>query len=319
MAKIDYDNLTKQIVEYVGGVENIKTITHCVTRLRLYLNDRNKAEDEKIKNLPGVLGVVYGNQQYQIILGEHLFPVFDNLEKNYSVQTEAPINENLDENLVSGNEKTVNRALTLMAVQQKMRTAIQAGADTEVSDEEAAQKSMDYVFISYQTKDDSGNSKDVSDDEKAQLKSQAEAIASGLKEGGDLNALAEEQGATVQTLTFDKDTTSPDEDLIKAADALGEGESTDVIETEKGCYVAKVTSLLDRTATDSKKSQIVQERQTKLYDDTVKKWRKKADIKVHKGVWKKVSFQKVSVKMKTETQTPYTDQVQTDDQAQTDN
>ena len=224
-----------------------------------------------------------------------------------------------DKNLVSGNEKTVNRALTLMAVQQKMRTAIQAGADTEVSDEEAAQKSMDYVLISYQTKDDSGNSKDVSDDEKAQLKSQAEAIASGLKEGGDLNTLAEEQGATVQTLTFDKDTTSPDEDLIKAADALGEGESTDVIETEKGCYVAKVTSLLDRTATDSKKSQIVQERRTKLYDDTLKKWRKKADIKVHKDVWKKVSFQKVSVKMKTETQTPYTDQVQTDNQAQTDN
>ena len=235
--------------------------------------------------------------------------------------TQQFLNDNSldDKNLVSGNEKTVNRALTLMAVQQKMRTAIQAGADTEVSDEEAAQKSMDYVFISYQTKDDSGNSKDVSDDEKTQLKSQAEAIASGLKEGGDLNALAEEQGATVQTLTFDKDTTSPDEDLIKAADALGEGESTDVIETEKGCYVAKVTSLLDRTATDSKKSQIVQERQTKLYDDTVKKWRKKADIKVHNSVWKKVSFQKVSVKMKTETQTPYTDQVQTDDQAQTDN
>ena len=235
--------------------------------------------------------------------------------------TQQFLNDNSldDKNLVSGNEKTVNRALTMMAVQQKMRTAIQAGADTEVSDEEAAQKSMDYVFISYQTKDDSGNSKDVSDDEKAQLKSQAEAIASGLKEGGDLNALAEEQGATVQTLTFDKDTTSPDEDLIKAADALGEGESTDVIETEKGCYVAKVTSLLDRTATDSKKSQIVQERQKKLYDDTVKKWRKKADIKVHKGVWEKVSFQKVSVKMKTETQTPYTDQVQTDDQAQTDN
>ena len=42
MAKIDYDNLTKQIVEYVGGVENIKTITHCVTRLRLYLNDRKE-------------------------------------------------------------------------------------------------------------------------------------------------------------------------------------------------------------------------------------------------------------------------------------
>ena len=52
-----------------------------------------------------------------------------------------------------------------------------------------------------------------------------------------------------------------------------------MIETEKGCYVAKVTSLLDRTATDSKKSQIVQERQKKLYDDTVKKWRKKQILK----------------------------------------
>ena len=258
-----------------------------------------------------------------ILLEKHMddydVSITDEDKETIKETTQQFLNDNSldDKNLVSGNEKTVNRALTLMAVQQKMRTAIQAGADTEVSDEEAAQKSMDYVFISYQTKDDSGNSKDVSDDEKAQLKSQAEAIASGLKEGGDLNALAEEQGATVQTLTFDKDTTSPDEDLIKAADALGEGESTDVIETEKGCYVAKVTSLLDRTATDSKKSQIVQERQTKLYDDTLKKWRKKADIKVHKDVWKKVSFQKVSVKMKTETQTPYADQVQTDDQAQT--
>ena len=64
--------------------------------------------------------MVYGNQQYQIILGEHLFPVFDNLEKNYSVQTEAPINENLDENLVSGNEKKnfkyyFEKAITFMS------------------------------------------------------------------------------------------------------------------------------------------------------------------------------------------------------------
>lgn len=120
MAKINYDDLTKQIVEYVGGVENIKTITHCVTRLRLYLNDRNKADDEKIKNLPGVLGVVYGNQQYQIILGEHLFPVFDNLEKNYSVKTEAPIDENLDEDLVKDSGKKnfkyyFEKAITFMS------------------------------------------------------------------------------------------------------------------------------------------------------------------------------------------------------------
>ena len=42
MAKIDYDNLTKQIVEYVGGVENIKTITHCVTPVSYTHLDVNK-------------------------------------------------------------------------------------------------------------------------------------------------------------------------------------------------------------------------------------------------------------------------------------
>ena len=120
MAKINYDDLTKQIVEYVGGIENIKTITHCVTRLRLYLNDRNKADDEKIKNLPGVLGVVYGNQQYQIILGESVFAVFDRLEKNYSLKTEAPIDENLDGDLVKDSSKRnfkyyFEKAITFMS------------------------------------------------------------------------------------------------------------------------------------------------------------------------------------------------------------
>lgn len=105
MPKIDYDDLTNKIVDGVGGPNNIQTITHCVTRLRLYLQDRSKADDEKIKSLPGVLGVVYGNQQYQIILGENLFPVFDRLEKNYSLKTEAPIDENLDENLVKEKQK----------------------------------------------------------------------------------------------------------------------------------------------------------------------------------------------------------------------
>ena len=100
MNKIDYKEFTKQIVEYIGGVNNISAVTHCVTRLRFYLNNRDFADDEAIKNLPLVLGVVYGNGQYQIILGEHLFPVFDDLTKNYTVKTEEAIDENLDEDLI---------------------------------------------------------------------------------------------------------------------------------------------------------------------------------------------------------------------------
>ena len=103
---------------------------------------------------------------------------------------------------------------------------------------------------------------------------------------------------------------------MKAADALGEGEVTGVIETDSGCYVAKVTSLLDREATDSKKESIVQERKTKLYNDTCDKWIKKAGVKVNKGVWRKVDFNDLSVTIKQSSEEPYSDGAKTDDQAE---
>lgn len=119
MAKINYEELAARIMEHIGGAENVKTVTHCVTRLRFYLKDRTAADDEALKKLPGVLGVVYGNSQYQIILGEHLFVTFDCIVKNYPVETEAVIDENLDKDLVAdGREKKASfyfeKAITFM-------------------------------------------------------------------------------------------------------------------------------------------------------------------------------------------------------------
>ena len=102
MAKVNYEELAASIMGQIGGTENVKTVTHCVTRLRFHLKDRGAARDNEIKKLPGVLGVVYGNGQYQIILGEHLFTTYDCIVKNYSVETEELINENLDEDLLKG-------------------------------------------------------------------------------------------------------------------------------------------------------------------------------------------------------------------------
>ena len=203
-----------------------------------------------------------------------------------------------------------------MAIQKKMSEAIEADADTEVSDDEAAQKSMQYVLFPYTTTDDSGKSADLSDEEKAEAKEKAESFAQSAETAEDFNALATEQGLEAQTATFDSESASPDGDLVKAADALGEGEATGVIETDSGCYVAKVTSLLDREATDSKKESIVQERKTKLYNDMCDKWIKKAGVKVNKGVWKKVDFNDLTVTIKQSSEEPYSDGAKTDDQAE---
>lgn len=97
---------------------------------------------------------------------------------------------------------------------------------------------------------------------------------------------------------FDAKSTSPDAALIEAANALAaEGDVTGAIESDAGVYVAKLTSLLDREATDQKKASIIEERKQEQYDSLLKKWRKETDIKVDKKVWKKVDFEETGVKI----------------------
>ena len=177
---------------------------------------------------------------------------------------------------------------------EKMRE----GVNEEVSDEEAAQKSMEYVYFSYTSTDESGSVTELTDEEKAKAKSTAETIAERAKAGEDFAAVAAELGTEVQKTAFDAKSTSPDAALIEAANALAaEGDVTGAIESDAGVYVAKLTSLLDREATDQKKASIIEERKQEQYDSLLKKWRKETDIKVDKKVWKKVDFEETGVKI----------------------
>ena len=188
-----------------------------------------------------------------------------------------------------------------------------ATADAEVSDEEAAQKSMQYVYFSYTTTAEDGTTQDMTDDEKADVKAQAEGFAEGAAAAEDFNVYAQEQGLETSTATFDKDSTSPSADLVAAADALNEGEITGVIDTDSGCYVAKVTSLFDQDATNSKKQEIISQGQQEKYTETCDGWMDDADINVDKKVWKKIDFNDLSVTIKEESEEPYADSIQTDD------
>ena len=61
--------IAKNLVKLVGGKENIKSVTNCMTRCRLELFDYSKAEIEKIKKAEGTLGVVEAEGQLQVIYG----------------------------------------------------------------------------------------------------------------------------------------------------------------------------------------------------------------------------------------------------------
>ena len=87
--------------------------------------------------------------------------------------------DNTDEakEAVSGYKKDIEKYLELVTIQSKMDSPMREGVDEEVSDEEAAQKAMNYVFFSYTTTDESGNSAELSDDEKTALQTTAQNLS----------------------------------------------------------------------------------------------------------------------------------------------
>ncbi|MDC3413141.1 PTS system trehalose-specific EIIBC component [Aquibacillus sp. 3ASR75-11] len=60
----------EEILEAIGGKENIGAATHCVTRLRFALNDESKVDKEELENIDLVRGSFSSNGQFQVIIGQ---------------------------------------------------------------------------------------------------------------------------------------------------------------------------------------------------------------------------------------------------------
>lgn len=76
-----YEKLAKHIIENVGGKENINDVFHCITRLRFKLKDESKANTEVLKNMDGIVTVVKNSGQYQVVIGNHVGDVFEDIIK----------------------------------------------------------------------------------------------------------------------------------------------------------------------------------------------------------------------------------------------
>lgn len=74
-----YEELSKLIIENVGGKSNITGFVHCVTRLRFTLSDETLAKDEILKNTKGILSVIKSGGQYQIVIGNHVTDVYQEI------------------------------------------------------------------------------------------------------------------------------------------------------------------------------------------------------------------------------------------------
>ncbi|SDO49247.1 beta-glucoside-specific PTS transporter subunit IIABC [Alkalicoccus daliensis] len=77
--------LAEVIIQNVGGEKNINGLVHCATRLRFTLKDKKKADKEALENTDGILSVVQGGGQYQVVVGSHVSEVYKEITKLISI------------------------------------------------------------------------------------------------------------------------------------------------------------------------------------------------------------------------------------------
>lgn len=106
MKKNNFEEMSKRIIELAGGIENIRKVSHCFTRLRLDLHELEKCDTEGMKHIEGVKGCVVNSGQVQVIIGkevEDLFQVFSQMVTSDSeVKNDGKTEEKLVNKILNG-------------------------------------------------------------------------------------------------------------------------------------------------------------------------------------------------------------------------
>ena len=66
---MQYIEMSKQVLEKIGGIENIKFVERCATRLRIHYVKKSEVDIEGLKAIDGIMGVVDKTGQIQLIIG----------------------------------------------------------------------------------------------------------------------------------------------------------------------------------------------------------------------------------------------------------
>ncbi|MEC1407753.1 beta-glucoside-specific PTS transporter subunit IIABC [Bacillus halotolerans] len=85
---MDYDKLSRDILQLVGGEENVQRVIHCMTRLRFNLYDNSKADRSQLEQLPGVMGTNISGEQFQIIIGNDVPKVYQAIVRHSNLSDE---------------------------------------------------------------------------------------------------------------------------------------------------------------------------------------------------------------------------------------
>lgn len=89
-----YNKLVDNIIELIGGKENISYFTHCVTRLRFNVKDKGLVKEKQLDDLEGVVGHQWAGEQLQIIVGASVGEVYNAIAEKYGFEQDNSVNNN---------------------------------------------------------------------------------------------------------------------------------------------------------------------------------------------------------------------------------
>ncbi|VDG21181.1 PTS beta-glucoside transporter subunit IIABC [Lactobacillus sp.] [Lactiplantibacillus mudanjiangensis] len=110
---MDYQDLAQQILDKIGGKENIQKAWHCATRLRFNLKAVDQADTEGIENLDGVITVVQSAGQYQVVIGNSVAKVYAALADLAGIANADSATEEKDED--GPKQNIVNRFIAFIS------------------------------------------------------------------------------------------------------------------------------------------------------------------------------------------------------------
>lgn len=195
---------------------------------------------------------------------------------------------------MGADEEQIKKFLSLYTVQSRVMNAILEGVDREVSDEEAAQKTISYVVLSAEGEaDEEGNTAEPTEEELANKKAEATKLSEDSIASGDFEATVTNAGLTSSKTSYknaEDEDASLDSAVLAAADELSDGETSDVIETEDGFYVVNMVSTFDKDATETRKAEIISERESEYFENLYSGWEEASEITINEKAWAKVQF-----------------------------
>lgn len=227
-----------------------------------------------------------------VLLRQHAEEYGVSLSEDETQKIDTAAQEVMDANAdamerMGASKEDVVQVLELYTYQQKMYDPMIEDTDREVTDEEAAQTTISYARISLKGDDDA----ELTDDEKAALKSDAEEVLSQIENSSDpstadFSTISEgvNEDFTSTSFSYGSDDTIMDDKVKEAVSGLSDGQVYDgVIETDDYYYVVRLDQAFDAEATEDEKETIISERESDNYNNKLQEWVDASTVETKSG------------------------------------